>query len=144
MKKLFIPILIMLPLASIIIIAQESNIKSVNVTVYNENLGVIKETRELDLAKGLSDIKITGVAERIDPTSVHIKLDGNVLEQNYQFDLVNLGKILQKYIDKEVDIIAEKELLSGTLLSIANNSVVIRKKDGGLLLLPDFNKYPKL
>jgi len=137
MKKI---LLLMFLYFGISLSAQE-NVKSVNVTVYNNNLGVVREIRELDMVKGLSDIKIIGIAEQIDPTSVNIKLDGTVLEQNYQYDLVNLQKILQKYIDNDVDLIGEKELVSGTLLSVSNNSVVIKKKDGGLTLLPDLNKF---
>ena len=119
----------------------QDNIKSTNVTVYNNDLGVIREIRELEIQQGISDIKITGVAEQIDPTSVHIKLDGTVIEQNYQYDLVSLFKILQKYIDRDIDLISDKELISGTLLSVSNNSVVLKKKDGGLTLLPDLKDY---
>ncbi|MFC2130191.1 DUF4139 domain-containing protein, partial [Bacteroidota bacterium] len=140
-KSIAIVILLIIAIPSIQTNAQDNSIKSVNVTVYNDNLGVVKEIREINLKKGISDIKITGVAERIDPTSVHIKLNGTVLEQNYQYDLVSLHKILNKYIDSEIEMISDKELISGTLLSVSNKSVVVRKKDGGLLLLPDFNKY---
>ena len=72
---------------------QESNQKDIAVTVYNNNLGVVKDVRELDLKSGLSQISITDVAKLIDPTSVHINLNGEVIEQNYQYDLVNFYKI---------------------------------------------------
>ena len=121
---------------------QELNQKSLAVTIYNSNLGVVKDTREIKLNSGLSEIKITDVAKLIDPTSVHIKLDGEVLEQNYQYDLVNFSKILQKYIDKEINLVNDKsELIEGKLLSATGGDVVLEKKDGGLVMIPNINNY---
>ena len=122
--------------------AQETERKSVAVTVYNSNLGVVKDLRTFDIKSGLQKLALTDVAQLIDPTSVHIKLNGDVLEQNYQYDLVSLDKILQKYIDKDIQLLSEKDdLIEGKLLSNAGNQVVIKKKDGGLLLLPNVLKY---
>ncbi len=47
-----------------------------SITIYNDNLGVVNEVRPLSLEKGVSLIKITDVPSQIDPTSVHIKLNG--------------------------------------------------------------------
>lgn len=116
--------------------------KSVSVTVYNANLGVIKDVRSLDVNSGTSKIFLTDVAQYIDPTSVHIKLNGDVLEQNYQYDLVSLDKILQKYIDKEIQLIGENnEFIEGKLLSSWGGQIVIEKKEGGLVMIPSTAKY---
>ncbi|ROL61815.1 DUF4139 domain-containing protein [Bacteroidetes/Chlorobi group bacterium ChocPot_Mid] len=137
MKNLIIIIIVSL----VTLLNAQEKIKNVYVTIYNSDLGVVREIREFDLPKDVSEVKVTGVAERIDPTSVHINFEGNVIEQNYQYDLISLFKILQKYIDNDIDLISDKELISGKLLSVSSNSIVIQKKDGGLLLLPDLNKY---
>ena len=76
--------------------SQNTGQKSIAVTVYNANLGVVKDLREMDIKSGTSKIFLTDVAQFIDPTSVHIKLNGDVIEQNYQYDLVSLDKILTK------------------------------------------------
>ncbi|MFQ3598047.1 MAG: DUF4139 domain-containing protein, partial [Chloroherpetonaceae bacterium] len=124
---------------SISLDAQE---RSVAVTVYNDNLGVIKETRKIDVQRGMSEIKITDVAAQIDPTTVYIKLNGTVVEQNYQYDLVSVYKILEKYLDKSVQLINEKgELLEGTLLSAQNGQIVLRKREGGLMMIGGLDKY---
>ncbi len=116
--------------------------QSANVTIYNNDLGVIKEIRTVNVTSHKSIIKITDVPTRIDPTSVHIKFPGNVLEQNYRYDLADMRTILRKYIGKEIKVVSEKgEKISGKLLSANNNSLVLRKAEGGLLMLPDFNKY---
>ena len=116
--------------------------KNLSVTVYNNNLGVVKDLREMDLESGFSEISITDVAKLIDPTSVHIKFDGEVIEQNYQYDLVSLDKILQKYIDRDIRLVSENnELVEGKLLSSLGNQVVLERRDGGLLMIPNIGKY---
>ncbi len=122
--------------------SQQADQKSVAVTVYNQNLGVVKDLRSIDMKSGKSRIAITDVAQFIDPTSVHIKLNGEVLEQNFQYDLVSLDKILQKYIDKNIQIIGENnEFIEGKLLSAFGGQIVLEKKDGGLVMLPSLAKY---
>ena len=141
MFKHLLSILLLIAVSLSVAVSQDYKQKSINVTIYNENLGVVKDVREIDIKKGISEIKIQGVAEKIDPTSVHIKLDGTVLEQNYQYDLVSMDKILSKYIDKEILISGENVAVSGTLLSANRSQIVIREKDGGLTMLPSIDKY---
>lgn len=122
--------------------AQEAVQKELAVTVYNSNLGVIKDIRNINLNSGASEVAITDVAKLIDPTSVHIKFNGEVLEQNYQYDLVSLDKILQKYVDKNVQLINENnELVEGKLLSALGGQIVLETKEGGLTMLPSTAKY---
>jgi len=116
--------------------------KQVSVTVYNSNLGVVKDVRKMDISSGISKIDLTDVAMLIDPTSVHIKLDGEVLEQNYQYDLVSLDKILNKYIDRDIVLLGDNdEMIEGRLLSSYGSQVVLEKRTGGLIMLPNVNKY---
>ncbi len=141
MKIKLFTVIIILSIFSLLV-AQESNQKSVAITVYNNNLGVVKDLRSIDIASGISTIKLTDVAQHIDPTSVHIGIDGEVLEQNYQYDLVSIDKILKKYLDKNIQLINEKgELLEGKLLTANSNQIVLQKANGGLLMLPNTSKY---
>lgn len=134
--------LVLFFLPFIVLNGQESDSKSVSITVYNANLGVVKDIRSIDIPSGRSEIKIRNVAQHIDPTSVHIKLDGEVIEQNYQYDLVNFDKILHKYIDKEIQVVTEKdEVISGRLLSNYGGQIVLERKEGGLLMLPNTEDY---
>lgn len=135
---------IIIAIASLFIITQvfAQNQKQVSVTVYNANLGVVKDVRDMDINSGISKIELTDVAKLIDPTSVHIKLNGEVLEQNYQYDLVSLDKILRKYIDRDIQLIGENdEMIEGKLLSSYGSQVVLEKRNGGLTMLPNINKY---
>lgn len=122
--------------------SQNTDHKSLSVTVYNQNLGVVKDVRTLDITSGKSQIKITDVAQQIDPTSVHINLDGEVLEQNYQYDLVSLDKILRKFVNQNIRLIGENnEIVEGKLLSALGGQIVIQKSEGGLVMLPNVSKY---
>ena len=139
--KLFLKLSLLI-LASSSLFAQNAEQKSISVAVYNNNLGVVKDVREMNIKSGISTIKITDVAQQIDPTSVHINIDGNVMEQNYQYDLVSLSKILQKYVDNNIQMINDKgELIEGKLLSSFGNQIVLKKKDGSLLMIPSADKY---
>ena len=105
------------------------------VTVYNQNRGVIKDTRDLTIKQGVSNIAITDVAAEIDPTSVHFKSLTSpdklqILEQNYEYDLVSSDKILEKYLDETIEVVTEKDVYSGKLLSASRGDVVIQSADG--------------
>ena len=140
-RKTFLIITILM-VSFCVLNAQEINRKSLAVTVYNSNLGVIKDVRDIPIKSGKSEIEIRDVAQQIDPTSVHIKLDGEVIEQNYKYDLVSFDKILQKYIDMNISLIAENgEMIDGKLLSNYGGQLVLQKKEGGLLMLPNTGKY---
>lgn len=100
----------------------------VAVTIYNVNLGLIKDQRTISLRKGSSELRFMDVASQIIPTSVHIKslIDPDslhVLEQNYEYDLLNPQRLLDKYVGKEVNLYSKnpyterEEIVPATLLS---------------------------
>jgi hypothetical protein len=79
----------------------------VMVTVYNGNLGLVKDTRHARWPAGLHAVQYADVASLIDPTSVHLKslTDAatlRILEQNYEYDLLSSEKLMEKYIGKKV------------------------------------------
>ncbi len=111
------------------------------VTVYNQDLALVKQVRTLKIKKSELPLKFTDVAARLIPTSVHLRsLSGNkdfrVVEQNFEYDLVSSDKILEKYIDHPVEIILENgELVTGNLLSKSGGSLVL-KTGSGIKILP--------
>ncbi len=82
--------------------------ESVSITVYNQNFGLVREVRSLDLSRGLANVEFADVASGIQPETVHIRplSDGRfaVLEQNYQFDLLSPQKLLEKYVGRTVNV----------------------------------------
>jgi len=142
MKTLALSVVLVFMIVQIPVNAQKFSPKKLSVTIYNDNLGVVKDLREYELPKGQTKIEIQDVAQLIDPTTVHINFKGEVIEQNYQYDLVSLEKILSRYIDREIELIGEKDdLISGKLLSAGGNSIVLQKKSGGLEMLTNLEKY---
>src|SRR5947207_4932998 len=70
----------------------------VMVTIYNGNLGLVKDVRETRLPAGLHEAEFTDVAAQIDPTTVHLQsltdpAGLRLLEQNYEYDLPSSDKL---------------------------------------------------
>jgi hypothetical protein len=81
--------------------------RGVMVTIYNGNLGLVKDTREVRLDAGLSEVQFADVAAQIDPTTVLLKSLTDppglrILEQNYEYDLLTTAKLMEKYVGKKV------------------------------------------
>lgn len=131
--------------------AQAPQRKSVALTIYNQDLGVVREKLSLPSRQGRFEAELTGIPEKIEPTSIKLKFDGDVVEQNYNYDLVDVYKILNKYIDKEI-ILVGPNTIKGTLLSAVEpkkgtiwqkdqSQIIIRNSDGGLTMLTQMDGY---
>lgn len=107
----------------------------VDLTVYNQNMALVKDRRTLTLKQGTNEVRFTDVAAQIDPTSVQFTstTDPNgtrVLEQNYAYDIVGSAKILQKYLDQSISIVTEDGTqYRGKLLSGADD-IILQGDDG--------------
>jgi len=108
---------------------------ALEVTVYNSNLGLIKETRPFTFKEGVNSVQVVDVAAQIDPTSVHFKsltdpASVSVLEQDFRYDLISPEKILERYIGREIELQRyglngeRTERIKGTLLSVAGGRVI--------------------
>ena len=130
--------------------------KDVAITIYNGNLGLVKDIRDLALGPGTHEVKFMDVAAQIDPTTVHLKsltdaAGVRILEQNYEYDLLNPQKLLDKFVGKKVKLmVGDGSLIEATLMS--NNNGPIYQINGqihlghhGRVILPDLpdNLIPK-
>lgn len=116
--------------------------EGIALTIYNQNFGVVREKRNVDVKEKTGTIQFTDVASQIDGTSVQFKSitdpQATVLEQNYEFDLVSADKLLGKYIDKEITVLTKDgSRYSGSLLSFDANQLVIRQEGekGGIVMV---------
>jgi len=115
--------------------------RKISLTVYNQNLALVKDVRELSFELGRNEIKFTEVAEKIDPTSVHFQVLNFsdkvfLLEQNYQYDLVSSDKILEKYLDQKIQILSKGgKLYEGELLSFSSDNFSLKEKEGSIRIL---------
>jgi len=114
--------------------------ESVALTVYNQNFALVKDVRSLDLQRGNPEVRLDDVAALIDPTSVHFAaLDHPdavaVQEQNYQYDVANADRLLERYLNQPVTVhMKEGNDRSGTLLSFDGGNLVLQDSKGASVL----------
>jgi hypothetical protein len=113
MKRLLIATLLMValvtgrPAAAVPVSVTRDDQRDVMVTIYNGNLGLVKDLREVRFPSGQSEVQFMDVAASIDPTTVHLKslTDATglkILEQNYEYDLLTSQKLMEKYVGRKV------------------------------------------
>ncbi|MEZ4416612.1 MAG: DUF4139 domain-containing protein [Gemmatimonadota bacterium] len=82
--------------------------ESVTVTVYNQNFGLVREVRGIELPGGVVPVEFADVASQIQAQTVHVRPLGRgsfrLLEQNYRYDLLSPETLLQKYVGRTVKI----------------------------------------
>jgi hypothetical protein len=88
--------------------------KSLHITIYNQNFGLVKDVRELSLPTGIHNVWFEGVAAQIDPTSVSMRSVTapdklSVLEQNFEYDLISPKRLMEKYLGHTVELIRTVE-----------------------------------
>src|SRR5262249_1473933 len=92
-------------------------------TIYNGNLGLVRDVREVRLPGGTPEVQFVDVAAQIDPTSVHLRSLSDpaslkILEQNYEYDLLSSEKLMAKYVGRKVRLYQNAgSYLEATLLS---------------------------
>jgi hypothetical protein len=80
------------------------------VTVYNSDLALVRDVRQIDLPAGESRLRFMDIAASVNPATVHFRSIAdagklNVLEQDYEYDLLDPAKLLQKYVGREVTLV---------------------------------------
>lgn len=107
-----------------------------NVTVYNSNIALVRDVRQLTLPTGAFRLKFMDIAATVNPATVHFRSLNEpdklgVVEQNYEYDLLEPAKLLHKYVGKEVTIsrayqengTTKHEEIKATLLADNNGPV---------------------
>src|SRR5690348_10879876 len=100
------------------------------ITVYNSNIALVRDVRNLSVPNGLFRLKFMDIAATVNPATVHFRSLNEpeklgVVEQNYEYDLLEPAKLLHKYVGKEVTLVrsyqengtTKREEIKATLLS---------------------------
>src|SRR5688500_14534312 len=79
------------------------------VTVYNSDIALVRDVRELRLPRGVTELRFMDIAATVNPASVHFRSLSqpsvlSVLEQNYEYDLLEPDKLLRKYVGRDVTL----------------------------------------
>lgn len=117
-------------------VAKDQPGESVELTVYNQDLALVKERRMLELPSGVGELRFTDVAALIDPSSVWFRSltdpKVKVLEQNYEYDVISDAKLLQKYLGQKIRLATVKgETYEGYLVGAGANLIIASKPEGG-------------
>lgn len=127
------------------------------VTVYNSAIALVRDVRNLQLSRGTSELRFMDIAATVNPATVHFRSLSepsrvSVVEQNYEYDLLEPEKLLRKYVGRDVTLVRRRQEQGATreedvkahLLSF-NNAPVWRIGDEIVTgLQADHIRFPEL
>ena len=127
------------------------------VTVYNSDIALVRDVRDLRLPTGTFDLRYMDIAATVNPATVHFRSltepsRVNVLEQNYEYDLLEPDKLLRKYVGRDVTLVRRRsengetreEEVTARLLSY--NNAPVWRIDNQIVtgLSADHIRFPEL
>jgi hypothetical protein len=122
--------------------------QDVELTVYAQDFGMVRELRPLQLAKGSNRLRVPDVSKTLDPHSVLLRWQGDapnppqLVAHSYDLGVGSSGDLLKRYLGKEVELVRyapngrEADRQRGTLMVEADGGVVVQT-DGRFYVHPD-------
>ncbi len=111
--------------------------------VYNGNVGLVHENKNIKIKKSDATITYEGVASTIETDSVNVKLPDSVklYSQQYRYDKLTLAKLLEAHIGKAIQVRVMKDaknfkIIDATLLSNNTNSSLVKTTKGTIISVP--------
>ena len=119
-------------------VAQEARVTqsdqtAVAVTIYNENLALVKDRRRVALEAGIQSLAVIDVSAQMRPETALLRGAGggvSVLEQNFEFDLLTPEKLLEESVGETVRVIktnpetGAETIEEARILSVASGLVL--------------------
>ena len=104
------------------------------VTIYSQDVSFVRETRSLSLQAGESLIVASDVSERLRPDTASLLLPADVplqlLEHNFDYDLVEPGKLLRRFLGSPIVVNSSGASMTVTLLSLNGDSLLVESPEG--------------
>src|SRR6201996_8097939 len=129
--------------------------RALSVTIYNDNLALVQDRRDIEVKDGRQRIEFQDVSAQIRPETVALSAaDISIVEQNFDFDLLTPAKLMEKAVGQEVTIVRVNpatgaETREQALVLATNGGVVLKigqrievLRDDGLPVRVIFNKVP--
>ena len=112
-----------------------------SVTVYNSNLALVRDVRQIHLQPGVFPLRFEDVAASINPATVHFRsitdpAKLSVIEQNYEYDLLDPQKLLQKYVGREVTLM-QPEVEGGSTKWVETKALLLSDNNGPVWKIGD-------
>ena len=84
--------------------------QDLGITVYNSEMALVRDVRNLQLPRGSFNLKFMDIAATVNPATVHFRSltdpsKVSVLEQNYEYDLLDPDKLLKKYVGRDITLV---------------------------------------
>ena len=125
-----------------------------SVTVYNSDIALVRDVRNLKLPSGAFNLQFMDIAATVNPATVHFRSltqpsSLGVLEQNYEYDLLEPEKLLRKYVGRDVTLVRRQanggeEEVRARLLSYNTGPVWQIGNEIVTGLHPDHIRFPEL
>jgi|SRR5580658_283762 hypothetical protein len=129
--------------------------RAVSVTIYNDDLALVQDRRDIDIKGGRQRIEFENVSAQIRPETASLAAaDISIVEQNFDFDLLTPAKLMEKAVGQEVTIVRVNpatgaETREQALVLATNRGVVLKigqrievLRDDGLPVRVIFDKVP--
>jgi hypothetical protein len=126
-------------------------------TVYSNDLALVRDVRDIRLSPAQTELKFVDIAATVNPATVHLRSLTEpsrlaVLEQNYQYDLLEPEKLLRKYLDRDVTLVRTRqengstrtEEVTARLLALNNGPVWRIGNEIVTGLTADHIRFPEL
>ena len=89
-------------------------------TVYNSSLALVRDVRQIRIPSGESELHFMDIAATVNPATVHFRSltepgRVGVLEQNYEFDLLDPEKLLRKYVGRDLTLVRTRQQDGSTI-----------------------------
>ena len=105
------------------------------VTIYNADLALVQDARQLDIAKGRQRLEFKDVSSAIRPETVTLAADGvDVVEQNFDYDLLTPSKLMEKAVGQQVQIVRTNP---GNGQQVTETATVLAANEGVVLKIGD-------
>ncbi len=106
-----------------------------SVTIYNANLALVEDARNLDIAAGRQRLEFKDVSSGIRPETVSLVADGvTIVEQNFDYDLLTPSKLMEKAVGREVKIVRTNP---GNGAEVTETATVLAANEGVVLKIGD-------
>lgn len=107
--------------------------REISLTIYNQNLALVHDVRRIDFKKGVFSYSYSDIPSQIDPTSVHFHAGKvEILEQNYEFDLASVRKIMDKFVGETIRVFVEDGSMFEGELQTSPDDIILVDKSGAV------------
>ena len=115
--------------------------EDLNVTVYNNNIGLVSEVRKVDLDKGRFKFQIKNIPPGIKVNTVFLNFLGSkkpdILEMNYNYDLTSPQNLLDQFKGKKIFYrLSAETKKQGLLIGTSQGKLMIRSNGGNIKMIP--------